>query len=531
VADENLIDPPAGRFDRESMMQTYPLIRGCYRDCRFCGGSRYAYRTHFHRPAPASLGIRHFRDCLREMAACGARVLKLNGDTRAFGKRYDAEMRAAVREAEVEFDAALEVFDLPTRDYLEAWREVVNNFVLILSPESTFAALREIHGKRYSNEDILRVGDWCDELGIHLVFSLMYPLPGHTRDTIVEELDFFEEVLARYPRASMMFQPYLFIDPGCEIFDHPEEYGATVRFATLRDIVAGLTRPHWYHAIGYEYDTLSRDDFCATILEVSARKAALYHEHGRLSAVNLVKTAENVALHARTIDYIRRADPADQELDRFIRRTFPAYLRQSNTNLIQRPFTGYVVQDRYDLSAAVFEAFPGALELLLRHGIVAVEGLVERVRKFRESGPSTDEPARLGVAYRGLYSELLGDAGWRAAFFDDLLAFEWLVYGYFYRGGERLADATDLESPYDFDSLDGFLGGVTAAGNTLWLPRRATRYRFTREGLVSESADGRRAVNVFARKTYRLDRAVKPLLKTQYGIDCDQDYVELGAGD
>ena len=75
---------------------------------------------------------------------------------------------------------------------------------------------------------------------------------------------------------------------------------------------------------------------------------------------------------------------------------------------------------------------------------------------------------------------------------------------------------------------------LDAARRYAWLPSIISenhRIRARIHAQVSESVDGRRQVNVFARKTYRLDRAVKPLLKTQYGIDCDQDYAELDARD
>jgi radical SAM superfamily enzyme YgiQ (UPF0313 family) len=526
VTDETLVDPAPGRFDRENMMQTYPLIRGCYRDCRFCGGSRYSYDAHFHRPEPSALGIDHFRRCLTDMVESNARVLKLNGDTRAFGSDYDERMREAVAETGFVFDAALEVFDLPSRQYLEQWKAITNNMVLILSPESTFEDLRAVHGKDFTNEDIIEVGDWCDELGIHLVFSLMYPLPGHTPERILAELDFFEEILSRYSKASMMFQPYLFIDPGCEVFDHPERFGATVHTRTLRDIVEALTRPYWFYAIGYEYEGISREELFETILEVSSRKASLYHKHGRLSAVNLAKTLENVALQRETLAFIQSYDPTDEELDRFIKRSFPPYLRRSNTNIVQRPFTGYIVQDRYDPEAAVYDAFPITLELIHRFCVVEIEVLVERARAVSRSAEcSVADLARLGDSCRRLYTALFADSGLDAPFLEPLLSFEWLVYQYFYQQGAGLPPEAELSSEFNFDSIDEFVDSVAAGPEGLRCRPRSTRYRFTTEQLVSNGDAGLREVNVFSRRTYRLDPAVKALVKTQFGIDCDQDYI------
>ena len=37
---------------------------------------------------------------------------------------------------------------------------------ITFSPESTFAELRAVHGKDYTNDNILQLASWCDDLGI-----------------------------------------------------------------------------------------------------------------------------------------------------------------------------------------------------------------------------------------------------------------------------------------------------------------------------------------------------------------------------
>lgn len=527
VAGDDLLEPKPDQLAREGLMQTYPLIRGCYLDCRFCGGSKFAYAHGQFRQEPSALGLEHFRRCLDEMAAQGARVLRISGDTRAFGDQYDAELRRAISTAGTPFDGALEVFTLPTRDYLAAWKEVLQTFVLIFSPESTFADLRRVHGKPYSNDDILRLAEWCRELGITLVFCLAYALPGHTRERILGELEFFEEILRRHPETSMMFQPYLYVDPGSEMHQHPERFGAKIHFRTLKDIVTALTRPYWYYAIGYELDGLSRDEFYEVILEVSRRKAAIYHRHRRLSAVNLAKTYENIAFQRQIYDFIRHDAPTDEELQEFIQNHLPLYLRRSNTSLVQRPFTGYIVQTQYDLDAALFDAFPLALELLVRFAVLPLEEYVERVQAQRRlCRPDEFDLLQFRQAAIDFFQECIQGQGVTMPFLRDLVAFEWLVYAYYYHPTAPNPARTVLSSGFNFDSLDGCLTAVEQRGTCLLLDSCPTQYTFTPDELISESGPRRRRLNVLSRMTFRLEPAVKKVVKSQRGIDCDLEYEE-----
>ena len=515
-----LMEPQPGRFDREAVVQTLPIIRGCYRDCKFCGGSKFSYREFFFRPRHSGLPLDSFERYLQTLIDKERHVLRLIGDTRGPGHDYDTALREAVVRSGYRFDIMMELFTIPSREYLRAWREVADNLYVVLSPESTFKDLRDIHGKRYNNDAILRMARWCEELDIRVVFCLMYAMPGHDPQRLLDELDFVEEFIQKHPSCGIMYQPYLYVDPGSELFTYPDRFGMTMHFRTLADIVAGLTRPYWYHSIGYELDTLSRDELYDAILEITRRKARMYWRHGKLSAVDLFKTFENVHFQQRIMDFIRSESPDDAALAAYIAQTLPPYLRRSNTNLIHRPFMGTILQPRHDPDAFVLEAAPLALEVLARHAEPDLDGFVARADAFRTrflaAGPPTLER---GGELAAFLTDELGRADLSAPWLEELVRLEWLIYLYYEHPTPDLADALDVDASLDIASMDAFLEATGRSNGHVTVPAHPTRYRFARKELLATRADGTVRIYPQARRTFRLDGVLRSILQKQLHRD------------
>jgi len=147
-----IFDPEPKKFDRENLAQPYPIIRGCYRNCRFCGGSEFSYKRFFFRRASSPVPMENFRNHLQQMMNHDIRVLRLIGDTRGFGPEYDSKLRDEIVSTGFRFDTFLELFDIPTYEYLRSWREISNRCTFVFSPESSFEKLRKASWLR--NPDI-----------------------------------------------------------------------------------------------------------------------------------------------------------------------------------------------------------------------------------------------------------------------------------------------------------------------------------------------------------------------------------------
>lgn len=521
---EHLYEPRPDQYDREAIVQTLPLLRGCYRDCKFCGGSKFSYREHFFRHRLGGIGITSFKRFLRDLMARELNVLRLVGDPRGLGTRYDAQLREAIREVDYSFDVMMELFTLPSRDYLESWCEVSDTLYVVFSPESTFDELRQLHGKHYRNDDILRVAEWCEELGVKVVFCLMYAMPGHDRQKLLEELEFVEEFVRRHPDCGIMYQPYLYVDPGSELETFPERFGTKIRFHSLADIAEALTRPYWVYSIGYELETLTKDDLYESILEITRRKARMYYRYQKLSAVNLLKTIENVFFQARIKAFIDEGDGDDEALSHFITTTLPSYLRRSNTNLIQRPFMGSLLQDRQDLEAFVFEALPLTYEVLLQHGAIDPDAFVARADAFRRDFLAHPEltPQR-AAEIAGFLEGECRRRGVTVSFLDELVAFEWRFYLYYDSGTER-SESSTLACQHNFDSMAAFLDSTTCHEGRVEAELHPTVYRFEPDAVYSRRAAGEFRLNRFNRKTFRLDKVLRSVIEKQFGLDCGRAY-------
>jgi len=527
-AHPELVDPKPGEFDRESLAPPYPIIRGCLRNCRFCGGSEFSYRRFFCRDHVSPMPIDRFRQHLREMIDHGMKVLRLIGDTRTLGPEYDEALRHEIATSGFKFDTFLELFSLPTYEYLEAWRKISNQCAFTFSPESSFQELRAVHGKNYTNDEILELARWCEELDIKVVFCLMYAMPGHTRENLLKELEFVEVFVERHPSCFIMYQPYLYLDPGCEIESDPQAYGFKILFQSLGDIASSLQRSYWYYSIGYELEGLNRDDLFQSILDVSLAKAKLYYSHRKLSAPNLLMTWENVLLQRRVHAHITlNSGIQDQELGDFIYRTFPAYLRRSNTAIIQRPHIGTIVQDKHERESFIFEAFPLLYEVLFDQNLLEPEEFLPAADEFRRRLLGGELTLDSASAIEGFFGAILGEKAVELPFLSELISFEWTVYCYYYLQLGELPIAHEVVLQYCFDSMDGFVEALKRDGAHLLATAEPTKYYFTRERLESNSRFGRRHLNLFARKNRRLDKLIASLVRSQCGRDCEQEYTSV----
>ena len=356
----------------------------------------------------------------------------------------------------------------------------------------------------------------------------MYAMPGHTRENLLLELDFIETFIERHPDCGIMYQPYLYLDPGCEIETEPERFGFNILFRSLSDIASALQRPYWYYSIGYELQGLNRDNIFDAILDVSLAKAKLYHRHKKLSAQNLLKTWESVLLHRRVHEHIK-AYPSeeDQELGAFVERTFPAYLRRSNAAIIQRPYVGAIMQDRYDGEAFIYDAFPLLHEVLLSQSLIEPEAFLPAADQFRREILAAPLTLDTATAIERFFATALAANGAKLGFLSELVAFEWAVYCYHYLRLADLPGVTRLRTQHCFDSIDGFVAALGRDGAHTAAPSEPTTYTLTGERVESDSRLGHRRLNLLARKNYCLDKLVAALVQSQCGLDCEQEFVAV----
>lgn len=528
--------PVKERFEREVLHLVLPIVRGCSLNCLFCGGSKSAYQRFFNRNSIDVLPAATVIDMVHRAADRGQGLtgIRFFGDIRLGGDAYCRELLEGVRGLGTKLDVLLEPFWPMSREFLEPWLEVAEDVYATISPESSSRDIRRAFGKGYDNDAILEQARVCKDLDIVAWYWLTYLLPEHSPDNLLREIDLIDQLLEIDPTATVLMEPYLFLDPGSPIFEQPEQYGYTIRFKTLAEIKEAMERPYWAQSIGYRTRAFTELGFHQAILDVTDRTAHTYFGCGRLAARDLLKTTKNVLCN-REMGRLMAAQAAvsDADLRAAVDRVFPEYLRQSNRNLIVRPFMGEALGQRSSPEAMIYDAFPAALELLLGRTpesaaatVGAVDGWLEaRGAELKRMLGACALPDQVAT----LMARLLEPLHLPPAFVADLLEFEWDVFRLLYFEEPRVAGSPWRERfvvksyGHDLVCIDELAsavvegGGAPAANPTFYVfeqeHRRVLALSFDPRDVETEIANARlREMSVLARRLVRAEKTVLRVL-------------------
>ena len=312
-----------------------PLVHGCEQNCPFCGGSKYFYRKYFHRNNAEVITVEQVVENIKKSVAEGTYSISLFGDIRFRGDDYWRRLTNLLSREKMHFDLYLELFSPATPDYLEAWRRVTTGeIVMAFSPESADENVRKALGKHFSNEEIVQQISLTTDLGIHLSLGFLFALPKQDFASIKETQNFINELCHKFNRLiSYMFEPFLFVDPGCPIFDYPEKYGYIIENRTLEALIKALSRPHWYYALNYSTNWLSKKEIVEAIFFVGSSRNELYADFLGPSQNSLFHK-KLILQHKELVNVLmQRPDLKDEEVESLIERSIDQELRQMNFSI------------------------------------------------------------------------------------------------------------------------------------------------------------------------------------------------------
>lgn len=200
-------------------------------------------------------------------------------DPRLGGKKYVKQLLDTLEGSRWSHirNVGFELFYPADRSFIRYLSEnrPADNIGLSISPESGVESVRRVHGRNYSNEDLLRTCRYCREFNIPLGVFFMIGLGYETSETIRQMWSIWKKisliekkVKGRY-HIFADFGPMIFLDPGSLAFDYPEKYGYRLKFKRFNDYYQAMRSPHWMHWISYETSNMSTLDLANLILESS----------------------------------------------------------------------------------------------------------------------------------------------------------------------------------------------------------------------------------------------------------------------
>ncbi|MEW6552952.1 MAG: TIGR04190 family B12-binding domain/radical SAM domain protein [Actinomycetota bacterium] len=311
----------------------YPITmvltcRGCSHDCGFCGGSREAIAHFCGRSQVAFRAPEKIAYDVELLSKFTTAPIFIVGDLMQGGRDYALETLEFISHIAPKNHIVLELFSPAPRDFFDRIASSLEHFDFQFSPETHDERIREATGKPYSNEDLERSISWALEAGCDKFdIFFMIGLPGQTRDSVMESVDYCAELLKRFgPRLNPSIGPLApFIDPGCSYHLESEHFGYRLIHRCLEDYARASLSPHWRDLLGYETRWMTRQDIVDVTYEamlalndIKANNGLISPEH---ASMNDRRIRDTISLLKMVDDILSLGDPRIQaaELDKLHR--------------------------------------------------------------------------------------------------------------------------------------------------------------------------------------------------------------------
>ncbi len=258
-----------------------PWCRGCRLQCASCGGTNAALGR-------ARLGVRPPEAVAAEVAAIQSlspHCVGIPGDLRmGAGEAYVDALAARKLTKGIGYELFYPA-DRAWLDRLAATSPLAN---YSLSPETHDEHLRHRYGRPFTNDEIEQTIAAAVAQGREIRAFFMTGLPGQTAASIKETVEYAAGLYDRYARPPKPvfdaiispLAPYL--DPGSRAYEHPEEFGYRLRFATLAEYRQAWLSPDWVEVLNYDSDALPRRDLAQATYDAREAFLRLKLQHGLL---------------------------------------------------------------------------------------------------------------------------------------------------------------------------------------------------------------------------------------------------------
>ncbi|OFW67599.1 MAG: B12-binding domain/radical SAM domain protein [Actinobacteria bacterium RBG_19FT_COMBO_54_7] len=313
-----------------------PTCRGCSSDCAFCGGSKSAVADYCGREQIAFRPPEKIAYDIELLSHFSSAPIFIVGDLLQAGRDYAMETLELISHLDPKNHIIFELFAPAPREYYERIASDLDHFDFQISPETHDEEIRAFINKPYSNEELEHNIAWALEAGAERFdIFFMIGLPGQTRDSIMETVNYCGELLRNFgPRLNPSIGPLApFIDPGSAYYRRPERYGYHLIHRTLDDYVRASYSPHWRDMLGYETRWLSRQDIVDVTYEALLALNTIKAKNGLVSP-------EHAALNDRrlkdTISLLKMVDDIMNITDSKLRLTELEKVHQESQQLAQQ---------------------------------------------------------------------------------------------------------------------------------------------------------------------------------------------------
>jgi len=241
----------------------FPLAigRGCPVNCSFCGGSYEGQLIISGRKKVVFREPEKVVESMEQAKSYGYQTMSVCYDPTPKDDRYFQELFKLIRKKNLGLDWYFECWALPTKRFMEAFKETFPGkySILAISAESSAERVRKLNkGFFYSNKELYETLDFMKEKNIFLDMFFTVGIPHETIEEAMQTKEMMATISHRYKKILKRMMVWTIqIEPGAPQFLHPEKYGIVSDRSTFMDFYRshGGQDSDTYSALGYYNNT------------------------------------------------------------------------------------------------------------------------------------------------------------------------------------------------------------------------------------------------------------------------------------
>jgi radical SAM superfamily enzyme YgiQ (UPF0313 family) len=212
--------------------------RGCRFDCSFCGGGRQSHVLFADRTGFVLRSAEKVAHDIQQLARKGIDQVSLNLDPAILRPEYWRALFAQMRRLGVRIGINNELFQLPSREFVEDFCETVDidRSELALSLLSGSEKVRRLNGKHYSNEKLFETLEVMKNRQVPLYVYYSFNLPGEDEKAFRQTLQVAGRIRSVYPSHLLkMINMAHTLDPCSPMSRKPRRYAISIGLRSFMD--------------------------------------------------------------------------------------------------------------------------------------------------------------------------------------------------------------------------------------------------------------------------------------------------------
>ena len=214
--------------------------RGCPFNCTYCGGSLEAQRRIFRRERPLFRPVDGVLVSIREVMEYGCKSFYICFDPERSGAYY-RELFKRIRREKLELRMAFGCWNLPSKEFLDEFKDTFIDGSFEISPETGNQALRDANkgATSFTNQELRECLAYIEKKDLICQLYFGYFLSGDTLETVMETQRYARSLESDHCES---FYLAFSTDPASRFYLSPKEHDIDIDVHSLEDYLEVLSR-------------------------------------------------------------------------------------------------------------------------------------------------------------------------------------------------------------------------------------------------------------------------------------------------